>query len=174
MRSLERVNVDPDLCLAEWRPQILAKERPDNTPLAVYESALRAVVVAICKNRSDPAEALGAIETDEKLRSMVLGSKSDLQSVLDASLSLLENRTVVRTIKRHVEGIAARPSVATMTTESRTPRQTHEGRPTEKSASWSRATDPYEGDAEARRRADMAFTLEANVRKLRDLQRTHT
>lgn len=174
MNPLEPVNVDPELCLAEWRPQILAKERPANTLPGVYESALRAVVVAICKNRSDPAEALGAIETDEKLRSMVLGSKSDLQSVLDASLSLLQSRTVVRAIKHHVEGIAAKLSVATTTTESRAPRPTHETLPTEESASSSRATDPSEGDAEARRRTDMAFTLEANVRKLRDLQPTHT
>jgi hypothetical protein len=172
--ALELANVNPELSVAEWRPEILSKERPADTPRAVYESALRALIVATCSNRSDPGTGLGAIETDEKLRSVVLGSKSDLQSVLDASLNLLENPKIVRTIKRHVEGIAARLSVATMATELWAPRQSREERPIERPATSQRVINLHEGDTEARRRSEMAATLEANVRKLRDAQPMHT
>lgn len=56
----------------------------------------------------------------------------------------------------------------------RPPRQSRAERPTEGSAGSPRAIVLHEGDTEARRRTELAVTLEANVRKLRGLQPTHT
>src|SRR6266498_4678421 len=98
-------NVARGLWLAGWNSEVLSTERPADTPRAVYDSGLRALVVATCMNPSDPGRAFGAIEVDPELRPMVLGSRTDWQSVLEASLSSLQNERIVRTIKRYVDGI---------------------------------------------------------------------
>ena len=79
------------VCLGELTSLKRRIQPPRDAPPIVFASALRAVVVACCKNDDDPAGALEDVVLDEHLRLLVLAAQGKVppQSLLEESLKLL-------------------------------------------------------------------------------------
>lgn len=82
-------------CLEEWERLKIRIRRPGRMTGATFESSVRALVVASCKDGADPGRALEEVVNDERLREMVVGPRGGMkpQILLEEGKGLLGRGT---------------------------------------------------------------------------------